>query len=67
MDAHDAVKTHLTKPERKGGPCSFGRKALSLAPLGGSQPPPYLDRWQNLGKKVGNRQSDKADEAARRS
>jgi hypothetical protein len=61
MDAHDAVKADLTKSERKGCPRSFGRKAL--APLRGRETPPYLNRWQNLGKKVRDRQSDKADEA----
>ena len=64
MYAHDAVKAHLTKTERKGCPRPFGRKAL--APLGGRETPPYLDRWQNLGEKVRDRESNRANEAARR-
>jgi len=32
--------------------------------MGGSEPPSYLNRWQNLGKKVWDRQSNKANEAA---
>lgn len=62
MDAHDAIKTGLTKPERQGCPCSFGGKAL--APMGGSETPSSLNRWQNLGKKVWDRQSNKANQAA---
>src|SRR5262249_33111781 len=62
MDAHDAIETHLAEPERQGCPCSFGCEAL--APMGGSEPPSYLNRRQNLRNEVRNRQSYEANPSA---
>jgi hypothetical protein len=41
VDAYDSGETYSTKPEIKGGTCSFSREAF--APLIGREAPPYLN------------------------